>query len=46
MSPRGRKEAFLPIENPAPPRPRSPESSSSLRTSSGVISLYALRIDW
>ena len=36
MSPRGRKEAFLPIEKPAPPRPRRPESSSSLRTSSGL----------
>ena len=28
MSPRGRNAAFLPIENPAPPRPRSPDSSS------------------
>ena len=45
MSPRGRKEAFLPIEKPAPPRPRRPESSSSFRTSSGVICLKAFSID-
>ena len=45
MSPRGRKEAFLPIEKAAPPRPRSPESSSSFRTSSGVICLKAFSID-
>ena len=25
ISPRGRNDAFFPIENPAPPRPRSPE---------------------
>ncbi len=46
MAPRGRNDAFLPIEKPAPPRPRRPESSSSFRTSSGVISVNALRIDW
>ena len=28
ISPRGRNEPFLPIEKPAPPRPRRPESSS------------------
>ena len=28
ISPRGRNEAFFPIEKPAPPRPRSPDSSS------------------
>ena len=38
ISPRGRKEAFLPIEKPAPPRPRRPESSSSFRTSSASSS--------
>ena len=32
------EEAFLPIEKPAPPRPRRPESSSSLRISSASIS--------
>ncbi len=44
MSPRGRNEAFLPIENPAPPRPRRPDSSSSFSTSSGSIFLYAFSI--
>ncbi len=33
MSPRGRNEAFLPIEKPAPPRPRRPESSSVVKSS-------------
>ncbi len=41
MSPRGRNEAFFPIENPAPPRPRRPESSSVVRSSSGSISFSA-----
>ena len=41
ISPRGRNEAFLPIENPAPPRPRSPESSSVVRSPSGSISFSA-----
>ena len=43
MSPCGRKLAFLPIEKPAPPRPRSPLASSSFRTWSPVISVSALR---
>ncbi len=34
ISPSGRKEAFLPIWNPAPPRPRRPESMIWARTSS------------
>ena len=38
ISPRGRNEAFFPIENPAPPRPRNPESSNSFNTSSASIS--------
>ncbi len=39
----GMNEAFLPIEKPAPPRPRRPDSSSSCSTASGVISSRALR---
>ena len=39
ISPRGRNEPFFPIEKPAPPRPRSPDSSISDRTSSGSNSL-------
>jgi hypothetical protein len=34
----GRNDAFLPIEKPAPPRPRSPEISSSCTSSSRVMS--------
>ena len=41
--PLGMNDAFLPIEKPAPPRPRRPELSSSLSTVSGVISSSALR---
>ena len=41
ISPRGRNDAFFPIENPAPPRPRSPELSSSLSTSVGSIVVNA-----
>ena len=41
--PLGMNEAFLPIEKPAPPRPRRPEPSSSSSTDSGVISVSALR---
>ena len=44
MSPRGRKLAFFPIENPAPPRPRRPEDSSSPSSSSGFICLKAFSI--
>ena len=40
--PLGRKETFLPIAKPAPPRPRTPEAWSSVSTSSGSI-LSALR---
>ena len=42
ICPWGRNEAFLPIEKPAPPRPRSPEASSS-RTSivrAGIFSAW------
>ena len=35
--PWGRKDAFLPIAKPAPPRPRTPEAWSSASTSSGSI---------
>ena len=35
--PLGRNETFLPIAKPAPPRPRTPEAWSSVRTSSGSI---------
>ena len=35
--PFGMKDIFLPIAKPAPPRPRTPESSISCRTSSGSI---------
>ena len=41
--PLGMNEAFLPIEKPAPPRPRRPEPSSCSSTASGVISVSALR---
>ena len=37
MSPWGRNETLRPIGKPAPPRPRMPESSRLLVTSSGVI---------
>ena len=45
MSPRGRNEPFLPIENPAPPRPRRPDSSSSPSTKSGSSCLKAASSD-
>ena len=35
ISPRGRNDAFFPIEKPAPPRPRRPDSSSTPSSSSG-----------
>ena len=38
MSPLGRKEAFVPIAKPAPPRPRRPEAWSWLSTSAGSMS--------
>ena len=38
MSPLGRKEAFLPIWKPAPPRPRTFEASSSSSTAGGSMS--------
>ena len=37
IAPLGRKEIFLPIAKPAPPRPRMAETSSSCRTSAGVM---------
>jgi hypothetical protein len=37
MSPWGRNDAFWPIRNPAPPRPRRPESVICESTSSGDI---------
>ena len=43
IAPLGMNDAFLPIENPAPPRPRRPDSSSCSSTVSGVISVSALR---
>ncbi len=39
MPPLGMKLAFLPIEKPAPPRPRSPEDSSSFSSSPSDISI-------
>ena len=45
MSPRGRKAALRPAGKPAPPRPRSPEASSSATTSEGSIA-SALRSAW
>ena len=41
MSPRGRKLAFFPIEKPAPPRPRRPDSSRELTSSPGSMSRNA-----
>src|ERR671921_779034 len=43
IAPFGMKLAFLPIAKPAPPRPRSPEASSSVRRSSSAISTNLLR---
>ncbi len=42
MSPWGRNEILRPIWNPAPPRPRMPDSMIWVRTSSGVM-VSALR---
>ena len=44
IEPLGMKLAFFPIENPAPPRPRSPDSSSCSSTAAVSISSSALRI--
>ena len=44
MAPLGMKEAFMPIEKPAPPRPRSPEAlSSSTSASGGIVSALRRR---
>ena len=37
IAPFGRKETFVPIAKPAPPRPRRPEALSCSSTSAGVI---------
>ena len=37
IDPLGMKDIFLPIAKPAPPRPRTPESSISCSTSAGSI---------
>jgi hypothetical protein len=44
IAPFGMNDAFLPMAKPAPPRPRSPDSSSSLSTAAASISSRALRI--
>ena len=43
IEPFGMKLAFMPIEKPAPPRPRRPEFLSSSRIVSWSISVSALR---
>ena len=43
IEPLGMNDAFLPIEKPAPPRPRRPDASSASRTSCGLMSSSALR---
>jgi len=44
MSPRGRKEPFLPIEKPAPPRPLNPDASIWAISSSESIEPNAVSI--
>jgi hypothetical protein len=44
MAPLGMKEAFMPMEKPAPPRPRRPDAlSSSTSASGGIVSALRRR---